>query len=106
MSGSRVPIRLFIAVIKMESKLGDKVIRIQAFLTKLTGNTTFPATSWPPNIVSLAQFTLDVNKFLAAVTAVTNKTGTVGDRNAALATVLEDLKAIMSMVQRKANANI
>lgn len=106
MSGSRVPIRLFIAVIKMEKKLGDKVIRIQAFLDKLTGNSTFPATSWPANIVSLAQFTIDVNKFLDAVTAVKNKTGSVGDRNAALAVVMEDLKAIMTMVQRKANANI
>ncbi|MHB8402405.1 MAG: hypothetical protein ACYDCN_10360 [Bacteroidia bacterium] len=106
MSTNRVPIRLFIAIIKMEKKWGDRVIRIQAFLTKLTSNATFLATSWPPNIVSLAQFTTDVNTFLDAVTAVKNKTGTVGDRNAAFAVVMEDLKAIMTMVQRKANANI
>ena len=98
-------IRRVIAIIKMPRIMADKIARVQAILLKLTNNATFPAASWPANIVSFAQFSLDVTAFVNAESAVLNKTGTVAARNAALVVVMTDLRGILSMVQAKADAN-
>jgi hypothetical protein len=105
MSSTSISVKLLIAVLKMPGKIGDKIIRALAILGKITGNTLFPVASWPANIVSLAQFTTDVNDLVTAQTAVANKTGTVAARKAALVIVMTDLKQIMTMVQAKADAN-
>ena len=98
-------IKRIIAVLSMPAKMGDKIIKAQSILAKLTGNTTFPIASWPANVVTLAQFGIDVNTLVSAETAVKNKTGTAAARNAALVTVMTDLRSLMYMVQLKADAN-
>jgi hypothetical protein len=106
MSNVSVSVKYLIAVLKMPSKLGDKIIRALAIVGKLTGNANFPLASWPANVVSLAQFSTDVNTLVAAQTAVANKTSTTAARKAALVVVMNDLKSIMTMVQLKADANV
>ena len=106
MSSTSISVKLLIAVLKMPGKIGDKIIRALAIVGKITGNTNFPLLGWPVNVVTLAQFTTDVNNLVAAQTAVANKTGTVANRKAMLVIVMADLKSIMTMVQLKANANI
>jgi hypothetical protein len=103
MSNVSISVKLLIAVLKMPGKIGDKIIRALAIVGKLTGNALFPVASWPANIVSLAQFTTDVNTLVDAQTAVTNKTGTTAARNEALAVVMKDLKQLKTMVQAKAD---
>ena len=93
------------SALKIPEKIGDKIIRAQAIQSKLTGNANFPVASWPTNIVSLTQYGNDVTALVNAETAAINKTGTVAARNAALAIVLTDLRALKSMVQVKADAN-
>jgi hypothetical protein len=105
MSNVSISVKLLIAVLKMPGKIGDKIIRALAIVGKITGNANFPILGWPVNVVSLAQFTTDVNNLVAAQTAVANKTGTVANRKAMLVIVMADLKSIMTMVQLKANAN-
>ena len=98
-------VKLLIAVIKMQSKIGDRIIRLQQTVTKLTNNTYFP-TGWVAGTLTQAQFTLDVNAFIQQVTNAKNHVaGAVGARNTAWATVKADLQLILAMVQSKANAN-
>ena len=106
MSIVSISVKYLIAVLKMPSKIADKIIRALAIVGKLTGNATFPVFGWPVNVVSLAQYTTDVNTLVLAQTAVANKTGTTAARKAALVVVMTDLKSIMTMVQNKANANV
>ena len=106
MSIVAIPVKYLIAVLKMPKQIGDKVVRALAIVSKLTGNANFPVASWPSNIVSLAQFTTDVNNFVTAQAAVVSKTGTTAARKAALLVVMTDLKSILTMVQNKANANV
>lgn len=106
MSIVSISVKYLIAVLKMPSKIADKIIRALAIVGKLTGNPTFPVVGWPVNVVSLAQYSTDVNTLVAAQTAVANKTGTTAARKAALVVVMNDLKSIMTMVQNKANANV
>ena len=89
----------------MPDKIGDKIIHVQTILNKLTGNANFPVANWPANVVSLTQFGNDVTTLVSTETAVESKTGTVATRNAALAVVVNDLHALKSMVQIKADAN-
>jgi hypothetical protein len=105
MSNVSISVKLLIAVLKMPGKIADKIVRALAIVGKITGNTNFPIAGWPANVVTLAQFTTDVNNLVAAQAAVVNKTGTVANRKAMLAIVMTDLKQIMTMVQAKADAN-
>jgi hypothetical protein len=93
------------SALNMPDKIGDKIIRVQTILNKLTGNANFPVVNWPANVVSLTQFSNDVTTLVSTETAVESKTGTVATRNAALVVVLNDLHALKSMVQIKADAN-
>lgn len=98
-------IKLLIAVIKMPSKIGDKITRLQQLIIKLTGNSYFPG-AWVAGTLSQAQFTTDVTKFASAQTDVKNHVaGAVGERNAAYLVIKADLTLILAMVQTKANAN-
>jgi hypothetical protein len=99
------PIKRVVAVINMPPNVGDKLLHVESIYGKLNGNPTFPSGSWPTNIVSYDQFTIDVTAFLNAAAAVKNKTGTVAARNAAFAVVMTGLRGILSMVQSKADAN-
>ncbi|MHB8260922.1 MAG: hypothetical protein ACYDCN_03885 [Bacteroidia bacterium] len=98
-------IKLLIAVIKMPGKIGDRIIRLQGMVAKLTNNTYFP-TGWIAGTLTQAQFALDVNAYITQVANVKNRVaGAVGLRNAAWTTLKVDLALILSMVQNKANAN-
>lgn len=93
------------AVLKMPSKWGDRVLRVQDIDGKLTGNTYFPGI-WNAGGLTQTQFHADVTAFTNAETAVNARTpGAVGLRNAAYKTLKEDLDAVKAMVQAKANAN-
>ncbi len=106
MSNLSVIIKHIIAILAMPHKIGDKIIRAQSILAKLTNNATFPISGWPTNVVSLAQFGIDVTALVNTESAVKNKTGTSAARNAALATVMADLRSLLYMVQLKADANL
>ncbi len=98
-------VKLLIAVIKMPRKIGDIVIRLQEMVSKLATNSYF-STGWVAGILTQAQFTLDVNAYVTAVTNVKNHVaGAVGARNTAWTTIKVDLMLILAMVQEKANAN-
>jgi len=100
-----VIIKHILAVLNMPAKIADKIVRAQSILAKLTGNPTFPLSGWPANVVSLAQLGTDVTALVNAESAVKNRTGTAAARNVALATVIADLRSILTMVQLKADAN-
>jgi hypothetical protein len=105
MSSVTISIKHLLAVLKMPGKIGDKIIRMQFILSKLTGNLNFP-TPWPANVTSLIQLGIDVTAFINAQTSVKNRVvGAVGTRNMALATVMADLRSILTMVQLKADGN-
>jgi hypothetical protein len=98
-------VKLLIAVIKMPTKIGDRVIRLQETVSKLTNNIYF-LTGWIAGTLTQAQFGLDVAAYITQVTNVKNHvTGAVGLRNAAWTTLKADLQLILAMVQSKANAN-
>ena len=102
---SNIVIKLLIAVIKMPTKIGDRIIRLQGMVGKLTNNAYFP-TGWIAGTLTQAQFTLDVNAYITQVANVKNRVaGAVGLRNAAYLTLKVDLVLILTMVQNKANAN-
>jgi hypothetical protein len=93
------------AVIKMPSKWGDRVLRVQNIETKLTTNTYF-ATGWTAGTLTQTQFNADVTTFLTeAANAEAHIAGAVGLRNAAFKTVKQDLSYVLSMVQTKADAS-
>jgi|GEM_PF-739149 len=92
-----------IAVLKMPAKMGDKIIKAQTIAGKMTNNATFPVAGWPSNVISLVQTKNDIATLVAAETAVANRTGTAAARDTAMATVMTDLRSIMSMVQQKAD---
>jgi len=95
-----------IAVIKMPTKVGDIIVRLQQLQNKLTNNTYFPP-GWLAGALTLAQFGIDVNAYISAETSVKNHvSGAVGLRNAVYLTIKADLQLILSMVQSKANANL
>ncbi len=94
-----------VAVLKMPSKWADKIVRIQFIQGKLVGNGNFPTGSWPANVVTLAQFGLDITAFINAHNAVKAAQAGFGDRNTAFTIVKNDLEALMTMVQLKANSN-
>ena len=97
---------MLIAIIKMPTKIGDRIIRLQETVSRLTNNVYFP-TGWTAGTLTQAQFTLDVNAFILQVTNVRNHVaGAVGLRNAAYNTLKADLLLILAMVQNKANANL
>lgn len=100
-----VVIRHIIAVLKWPSKVEDKITKGKTVVNKLTGNANFPVSTWPVNVISLAQLTTDVNAFDTAETGVKSKTVTTATRNAAANTVHSDLRKIMTMVQTAADAN-
>ena len=79
--------------------LGKKI------LSKITGNSNFPVSTWPSIITSLAQLTTDVNAFDAAETAQKSKTGTVTARDIAMNATHSDLRSIKVLVQAKCDAN-
>lgn len=90
----------------MPGKIADKIVRAQSILARLTGNATFPIATWPVNVVSLAQFGTDVTALVNTESALKNRTGTSAARNAAMATVMADLRSLLYMVQLKADANL
>ncbi len=93
------------AVIKMPSKWGDRVLRVQTIQGKMTTNTYF-ATGWTAGTLTQAQFNADVTTFLnKTADAEAHIAGAVGLRNAAYKTLKQDLSYIEAMVQAKANAN-
>ncbi len=106
MSNLSVIVKHIVATTAMPHKIGDKIIRAQSILAKLTNNATFPVAGWPVNVVSLVQFGTDVTALVNAESAVKNKTGTSAARNAALTTVMADLRSLLYMVQLKADANL
>ena len=94
------------AVIKMPTKIGDRIVRLQEIESKLTSNIYF-LVGWLAGTLNLAQFTADITAYITEHTAVQNHTaGAVGLRNAAYATLKSDLQLILAMVQSKANANL
>lgn len=98
-------VKLLMAVIKMASKWGDRIIRLQEIVSKLTTNSYF-STGWTAGSLTQAQFGLDVTAFLTSVTNVKNRlAGAVGARNTAWTKIKADLLLIQAMVQDKANAN-
>ena len=98
-------VKLLIAVIKMPTKIGDRIIRLQEIVSNLTNNTYFP-TGWTAGSLTQAQFGLDVTAYITQVTNVKNHVaGAVGLRNAAWTTLKADLQLILAMVQNKANAS-
>ena len=102
---SNIIVKLLIAVIKMPRKIGDIIIRLQETVSKLTNNSWF-STGWVAGTLTQAQFTLDVNAYMTAVTNVKNHVaGAVGARNTAWTTLKADFQLILAMVQSKANAN-
>lgn len=61
--------------------------------------------SWLTNVVSLAQFGIDVTALVNTESAVKKRTGNAAARNVALAVVMADLRSILTMVQLKADVN-
>ena len=105
MSIVSISVKHLLAVLKMPGKIGDKIIRMQFILGKLTGNTDFP-TPWPVNITTLIQLGTDITAFINANTNVKNRVvGATGIRAKALGVVMTDLRNIMTMVQTKADSN-
>jgi len=97
--------KLLIAVIKMPAKIGDKIIRLQEIISKLTNNIYFP-TGWVAGSLTQAQFTTDVSAYITAETNVRNHVaGAVGARTSAYNVIKSDLLKILAMVQSKADAN-
>ena len=93
------------AVLKMPSKIGDQIIRVTDIKGKLTSNSYF-STGWIAGTLTQTQFNSDVQAFLDAETAVNAKTpGAVNLRETAFTTLKKDLRAVMAMVQTKADAN-
>jgi len=93
------------AVIKMPSKWGDRMLRVQDIRLKLTTNTYF-TTGWTAGTLTETQFNADVTTFLDEAAAAEARTpGAVGLRNAAFKIVKQDLSYIVPMVQAKADAN-
>jgi hypothetical protein len=93
------------AVIKMPSKWGDRMLRVQDIQLKLTTNTYF-TTGWTAGTLTETQFNADVTTFLdQAANAEAHIAGAVGLRNAAFKIVKQDLSYVLSMVQTKADAN-
>lgn len=98
-------IKLLIAVLKMPTKIGDRIIRLQEIIGKLTNNIYFP-TGWMAGSLTQAQFTIDVNAYITAETNVRNHiAGAVGARNTAYNVIKSDLIKLLAMVQSKADAN-
>ena len=64
-------VKLLIAVIKMPTKIGDRVIRLQETVSKLTNNIYF-LTGWIAGTLTQAQFGLDVTAYITQVTNVKN----------------------------------
>jgi hypothetical protein len=93
------------AVVKMPSKWGDRVLRVQDIQTKLTTNTYF-ATGWTEGTLTQTQFNADVLAFTdQAADAESHIAGAVGLRDDAFDTVKDDLDLVIAMVQAKAKAN-
>jgi hypothetical protein len=93
------------AVIKMPSKWGDRVLRVQNIQVKLTTNTYF-TTGWTAGTLTQTQFNADVTTFLGhAADAESHIAGAVGLRNDAFDTISGDLDLVVAMVQAKAKAN-
>ena len=98
--------KLLVASAKIPKAMGNKIIRLQEIVSKLSNNTYFPP-GWVAGGVTQAQFTLHVNAFISAETNVRNRLpGAVGARNAAYSTIQSNLMQIIAMVQNTANANI
>jgi hypothetical protein len=92
-------------VLKMPTTWGDRLMRVQSIQAILTNNTYIP-NGWTILGLTQTQFDVDVATFIAAVTAVKDKTFEgVTLRNAAFKTLKQDLGYIMSMVQSIADAN-
>jgi len=102
---AEVIIRHVVAVLKWPSGIEDKLLKGKTVVNKLTGNANFPITSWPANIITLAQLTTDVTAFDTAETGVKSRTVTTTIRDIAMNTVHRDLRPVMSMVQNKADLN-
>jgi hypothetical protein len=101
----KVIIKHIIAVLNVPRTIGDKIIKAQFIQSKLTGNANFTV-PYPANIVTLVQLGLDITALVNAQTAVQNKAPGASDaRNAALNTVLADLRNMMTMVQSKADSS-
>lgn len=99
----KTPVKHTLAVLKMPKKIGDKIVKAQFVQKSLTGNPLFPV-PYPSNIPTLAQLGLDITTLVSAETAVQGHTaGAAGGRNAAMAVVLADLRAILPMVQAVAD---
>ncbi len=102
---TKVLVKHTLAVLKMPSKIGDRIIKAQFIQNKLTGNANFPV-PYPTNIVSLAQLGTDITALVAAETAAKNKApGATDARDAIMNTVLADLRSIMHLIQIKADTN-
>ena len=94
------------AAIKMPSKWGDRVLRVEAIQLKLTDNTYFP-TGWTQGTLTQAQFNTDVTAFVNEAAAAEGHTaGAVGLRNDAFDTLKADLDLVLAMVKAKAKANL
>lgn len=94
-----------IAVLKMPRRFGDKLIKVRS-IEDMLSNYAFILSYWFSDIISFAQFRLDIQAFNDAETNVqTRQAGAVGERDAALRVVMKDLKEILYMVQAAANAD-
>jgi hypothetical protein len=93
---TKVLVKHILAVLKMPAKIGDKIIKAQFIQSKLTGNANFPV-PYPANIVALAQLGTDITALVTAQIAAQSRTvGSSDARDAALNTVLIDLRSILS----------
>jgi hypothetical protein len=102
---TKVLVKHTLAVLKMPSKIGDRIIKAQFIQNKLTGNANFTV-PYPANIVSLAQLGTDITALVAAETASKNRApGATDARDAIMSTVIADLRSIMHLVQIKADTN-
>src|ERR1035441_1940895 len=101
----KTPIKHILAVLKMPKKIGDKIVKAQFVQKSLSNNPNFPL-PYPATIPSLAQIGIDITALVTAETAVQVHTaGTAGARNAAMQTVLADLRAVLPMIQVAADKN-
>jgi hypothetical protein len=99
----KTPVKHTLVVLNLPTQIGDKIVKAQFIQKSLTGNVNFPL-PYPANIPTLVQIGVDIAALVAAHTlAQSHSTGTSGARNAAMQTVLADLRAILPMIQAVAD---
>ncbi|MEI8203500.1 MAG: hypothetical protein WCH34_10840 [Bacteroidota bacterium] len=101
----RVVIKHPKAVLKWGISNPKRLIKARLIISKLTGNTDFPV-PYPDDVVALATLVTDTGIYdTKIVIAKTRVSGSSEAMQVAQNTVHLDLESIMSMVQRKMDAN-